>query len=283
VGGHSFEFTQEMTGQRSSEIVIPEDEVSLVPSENQISEPVVVPVTPFPTPQPVDPGADATDLETQKYQAALSAWEGLKAAHDADEEAKPPLVKMNVWLPVMYTHKVKMDGMELRVFHSFRGPILGALKSQDSNRAVLYSPTLLDPNIEQGRVHFLPIAFGGLDFTLYRSSCTGESAPQESVALAFADFVQANRDGNYEYRSMSAYHHIDVDYPANAEVRSVGLETVRLALFGLTPTLKSGEADQLQRARQLQQMTAMRASQQAREALSTPSADAPPSDDGAES
>lgn len=192
---------------------------------------------------------DENAEQWRKYREAESRF---KAIHADDK----PMLKVNMWVPVKMVEEASMDGMRLRIYHTPRGPIMGAVVSEDTSRVWLHSPCFIDPNIERGRVHFLPIAFAGFTFVLYRSSCFGESIPQEAEVEGYPHFVKRNKDGDYKFRMKAAYHHIEADVPDDAKLISSD-GNIRDALMGLVPTTDTREPKLFEQAKQ------MRAAQEA--------------------
>lgn len=188
-----------------------------------------------------DPAVHAEALK--KYRAEKERWE---AAHADDK----PMLEVNLWVPVRVTLQVLMDGQEVKIFHTLRGPIMALVKSEDIHRAFLYSPCFIDPNIERGRVHYLPIAFAGFEYVLYKGTSIGESTPQEAEVEGYPHFVSRNRAGDYTFRMKAAYHHIDADYPEDAKLISADGEP-RDALMGLIATSDTREQKLVDRARQV--------------------------------
>lgn len=195
------------------------------------------------------------------FKEAHDAWEKSKAKWETTQatlkekhdEFRKDRKKVNVWVNVLFTTKAKMDGKALKIYHTLRGPLMCQVLSEDSVKALVYSPCFLDPNIEKGRVHYLPLAFAGRYFTVYRSTCLGESVPQESEVVGYPHFVENNRKGDYKFRMRAAYHHVDADVPEGSQVVSADL-SVREPLFGLVPTSDTRERKQVARARQLKAM-----------------------------
>lgn len=246
VQGHKITLTYLTIGQRSANIQVAETEIEKIPKDNIISQEPVPPAK-FEEPEPstiVEPGKEAENAEAwKKHREAKDRFE---KAHAEDK----PMIAVNLWVPVTVIRKVEMDGHALRIFHTVRGPIMGAVLSEDSTRVWLYSPCFIDPNIERGRVHFLPIAFAGYEFCLYKSGI-GESVPQEAETEGYPHFVARNRSGDYTFRLKAAYHHIDADYPEDSRLVSID-GTPRDALMGLLLTSDSREQKLIERARRVQ-------------------------------
>jgi hypothetical protein len=279
--GFRIALKQQTIGKRSATCDVTEEELPKIPKENIISQQPKEPAK-FEMEEPpsiLSPGDDpkAHAKAQQEYRAAKERFE---AAHADD----PPMVTLNLWVPVKVTLQVLMDGHEVKIFHTLRGPVMGLVKSEDLHRAYLYSPCFIDPNIERGRVHYLPIAFAGFEFTLYKGGI-GESTPQEAEIEGYPYFVERNRKGDYTFRMKAAYHHIDADYPEDAKLISADGEP-RDALMGLVATSDTREQKLVDRARQVKALQEQqeRAAQAAEEAPPVPQAErkAPDSEDTAE-
>lgn len=194
----------------------------------------------------VEPGKEEENvLAWQKYREAKARFE----AEHADDE---PLLSVTAMIPVRINLQVLLDGQEVKIFHTLRGPIMGIVKNEDLNRAYLYSPCFLDPNIERGRVHYLPIAFAGFEFTLYKTGM-GESIPQEAEIEGYPHFVKRNRAGDYVFRMKAAYHHIEADLPDDAQLISAESKP-RDALLGLIATSDTREPKLIERTRQISEL-----------------------------
>ncbi len=249
-------------------MTLPDEKVAQIPKQDVIN----VEAVPFgekefdvkrPAPEtlPESQEAQAEALlvwEAEEENAKLiSDWETAKAEWDAKQEEGRKIFdekvkgykRVTAWMPVTFVLGAKMDGIPLKIFHTLRGPLLAMVVHEDSMKASVFSPCFLDPNIQKGRVHYMPIAFAGRYFTVYRNVCVGESVPQTAEIGGYPDFVKHNREGEYKFRSRSAYHHIDADLPEGAPVKSADLG-VREPLFGLIPTTDTREAKEVQRMRQ---------------------------------
>lgn len=205
------------------------------------------------------PFAEAMPTPTDNAEASAKRqheWEVAKAEHERKIAAEPARKKVNIWLPVNHTHKVTMDDRELKIFHTLRGPLMGSVLWEDMYKVGLFSPCFVDPNIERGRVHYLPIAFAGFTFTLYRATCMGEAVPQEAEAYGYPTFVERNRAGDYRFVQRAAYHHIEADMPYDAKLISAEAG-VREASFGLIPTSNTKEGRQVEVARRAEAMRAV--------------------------
>lgn len=248
---------QEVTGKRSEVRVYTEAEIEKLPKDAIISteEIAAYEVQEFAGKEPPEVGDESA------FKQAHEAWEKAKADWDANqikrrdehEKAREGKKQVNVWVDVLFTRIARMDGKSVKIYHTLRGPLMGQVVSEDSVKAMVYSPCFLDPNIERGRVHYLPLAFAGRYFTVYRSTCLGESVPQEAEVMGYPHFVENNRKGDYKFRMRAAYHHIDADMPEGSQVVSADL-SVREPLFGLVSTSDTRERKQVARARQLDAM-----------------------------
>jgi hypothetical protein len=210
--------------KRSETFLTPEPNVSQIKPELIISvtdpEPNEVPKKEYPA-APVQGDDEADDIYNKKYDT----WFKGKEAWEAEQEAKEPLKKVAVWAPVYHVVQALVDGKHLKVFHTPRGPVAGLVEHEDSNKVTLYSPALIDPNLQAGKVHYLPVAFAGYRFTIYRSSCVGESVPDQPVVLGYPKYVKANQNGDYIIRTRGAYHHIEADFATYVHpvVKDVGM------------------------------------------------------------
>jgi hypothetical protein len=243
-------------GKRSDTLTLSPEELKKIPEKDIISVSDLEP-KPYPVEEPsgvVDPNQPNRDIakELAEWKAKKEEWEKLNAIPPHLQGHK----KVNCWVAVTKVAKATMDGMELKIFHSVRGPIMGAIQgSEDLHRAFLYSPAYIDPNIERGRIHFLPIAFAGFEFTLYKDHCIGESIPQEAEILGYPPFVERNRKGDYQFRLKAAYHHIEADLPDAAKVVSADLD-VRAASEGAVVTSDTKEGKLIDKARAVKRMQA---------------------------
>lgn len=208
-------------------------------------------VVPEPFKEPPPTPTDNAEASAKRQHE----WEVAKGEYERKIAAEPPRKRVNLWLPVNHTHKVSMDGREVRIFHTLRGPLMGVVMWEDMYKVGLYSPCFVDPNIERGRVHYLPIAFAGYHFTLYRATCMGEAVPQEAEVYGYPTFVERNRAGDYRFVQRAAYHHIEADVPDDAKLISAEAG-VREASFGLIPTSNTKESRQVEVARRVEAMRA---------------------------
>lgn len=244
--GHRIEIAYLETGKRSTKVTVTEDILAQIPPSHIIAQEPVPPVTfdePAP-PETCEPAMEEAHAQAwAKYHAAKERFT-LEHAEDKAQRA------VDIWVPIKVVHHATFDGYPLRVFHTLRGPILGAVLHEDSHCAQLYSPCLIDPNIERGRVHYFPLAFAGYALTLYKTGI-GESVPQEAEIQGYPSFVERNRLGDYAFRLKAAYHHIEADYPDDAQLISVDASP-RDLLMGLLATSDTREERMLERARQAQ-------------------------------
>ncbi len=245
--GFRITLRQQEISKRSATFDIAEEELGKIPTENIISQTPKPPAV-FELEEPscvVEAGQEEANTEAwKKYRAEKERFD---AAHAGDK----PMVSVTAWIPVRVNLQVLMDGQEVKIFHTLRGPVMGLVKNEDLHRAYLYSPCFIDPNIERGRVHYLPLAFAGFEFTLYKGGI-GESIPQEAEIEGYPHFVERNRAGDYTFRMKAAYHHIEADYPEDAKLISADIEP-RDALVGLLATSDTREQKVVDRARQVQE------------------------------
>lgn len=231
--------------QRSATFDVPVAERSKIPDKFVISEEPKPPAK-FDVKEPstiVEPGKEEENATAwQKYREAKARFE---AEHVDDE----PMLSVTAMIPVRINLQVLIDGQEVKIFHTLRGPIMGVVKNEDLNRAYLYSPCFLDPNIERGRIHYLPIAFAGFEFTVYKTGM-GESIPQEAEIEGYPHFIKRNRVGDYTFRMKAAYHHIETDLPDDAQLISADGKP-RDALLGLIATSDTREQKLVERTKQI--------------------------------
>lgn len=232
----TLELREVLTGKRSITADMP---ISVL---KQIPEADVITVTDVPPPEPeaAIEGVEATEPPME-----------LPVAEDAP--VADLLQRVTFWEPVTHTLDVKLDGRPLRIFHTLRGPIIGQVLTEDSLKVTLFSPAMIDPNIQIDRIHYLPIAFAGRIFTLYKSTSIGESVPEEAEASGYPMFIKRNADGDYKFRMRAAYHHIEGGFP-DAGVVTVGPETVRQTQKGLMPTSSTKEPMMIDRAKRTEEM-----------------------------
>ena len=245
------------------------DEIDKIPKEAIISQRELPPAK-FEMEEPAHVALAGQEAENEK---AWVAYRNEKERFEATHADDKPMLEVNLWVPVKVTLEARMDGQVVKIFHTLRGPVMGLVKSEDMNRAFLYSPCFIDPNIERGRIHYLPIAFAGFEFTLYKGGM-GESTPQESEIEGYPHFVSRNRAGDYTFRMKAAYHHIEADYPEDAKLISADGEP-RDALMGLITTSDTREGKLIERGRQVQalqeqQAQAAQAQEEASEGVTSP-------------
>lgn len=250
-------------GKRSENLILSQEDVAKIPEKDLINVEELVP-KPYPVPEPsavATPDQPDRDIakDLAEWKAKKEEWEKLNAIPPHLKDHK----RVNCWVPVTRVAYATMDGMELKIYHTVRGPIMGAVQgSEDLHRAFLYSPCYIDPNIERGRIHFLPVAFAGFEFTLYKQNCIGESTPQEAEVFGYPSFVERNRKGDYQFRMKAAYHHIDADLPDAAKVVSADLD-VRAASEGAVVTTDTKEGKLIEKVRAVKQAQAAQAAKAA--------------------
>jgi hypothetical protein len=244
IAGHKLTLTKLLIGKRGEVLILSNADLAKVPPANLIkSEPV--PPPPFPQ---AELGEFKEGTPQEEIDAAKKAWAEAKDAwekvHPVDENVK----RVELWAPVFQLVQATMDGYPLKIFHTLRGPVLGMVTSEDTVKAFLHSPCFIDPNIERGRVHYLPLAFAGFEFILYKATSIGESVPQLAELSGYPEFVEANRRGLYQFRMRAAYHHIEADIPDDAPVLSISRD-VRHHEEGLIPTSDTREQAHIQKSR----------------------------------
>lgn len=252
VAGITLHLEQAVVGSQIQTVNLPEIELAKIPPE------AIIKVEALPEPPvPQYPGKEP-ELEKQEEHAAWLAhktsWEQQQLKqHEAEKEkqAQLQLKRVTLNVPITRTYKVTMDGHQLMVYHTLRGPVIGKVVGEDSNRVTLFSPCFLDPNITPDKIHYMPMAFAGEFFTLYRSTCLGESVPQETEAMGYPEFIKRNQEGHYQFRSRSAYHHVCTDTSDDIELVSV-TQGLRTPYFGLIPTSDTAELYLIEQARRQQ-------------------------------
>jgi hypothetical protein len=249
IGGHKLKLVQEVIGKRSETFQMTVEEFDKL---NDMVKAEVISATDVEPPKFEAPKPEPTGDE-EKDKGLLQTWEHAKTAHEDKVKNAPPRKEVNMWLPVTITHKAEMDGRQVRIFHTLRGPMLGMVVSESTHHATLYSPCMIDPNVEHGRVHYFPVAFAGFHFTVYKHVCMGESVPQEAEIQGYPSFVNHNRKGDYRFRQRAAYHHIDADVPDDAALVSAEIG-VRDASLGLIPTSDTREEREVNNARRIAAM-----------------------------
>lgn len=188
---------------------------------------------------------------TEEEIKLLPAQAIINLGEDVGEGRK----KVNFWEPVLQNVKVVMDGNELRIFHTLRGPVMGKIQRETATDVVLYSPCYIEPNIQAGKVHFLPVAFAGFLFRLFKTHCIGESVPDTEIVQAYPRFIKLNEEGEYKLRTKGAYHHIEADIDPEARVPSIELvPNIREQHEGIMPTSDTREIAAIAQARAMKQV-----------------------------
>lgn len=257
--GHTIELLLTTVGKRSETVELAETELENL-GEGQLISTEDLPRPTYPA-QPPEPPPEAPakedDAVSQEhaaavlaYSEAMVAYEEKKCSWEETEAQKPAQKRVNLWVPVNIVHKAKLDGQEVKIFHTLRGPVMGVVLHEDLYKAGVYSPCLIDPNVQTDKIHFFPIAFAGFNFLIYKQGM-GESIPQEAEIRGYAHFINRNRAGDYRFRMRAAYHHIDASVPEDSEVPVVP-KAVREPLFGLVPTSNTEEKRQIEKMRQRQ-------------------------------
>lgn len=273
IAGHKVRIVQQIVGRRLDLLRLPEEEVLKIPEANLVEvkdpEPQVFPKK--------EPPKIALAGQEAANENAWTRWRAEKAEWEQHNAVPEGIKEVKVWMPVLHVHEATLDGRKLRIFHTLRGPMIGAVDSEDMHYARLYSPALLDPNIQKGKIHFMPLAFAGLEFTVYKLSCIGISIPQLAEIRGYPHFVENNRQGDYQFRMKAAYHHVEADIPDDARVVSVEAE-VRGHQEGVVPTSDTREEQVIRKTRQMrhQQEAAEMPEEPAPEAPVEVAADAPP-------
>ena len=247
--GYNIILRQLIIAQRTATFDVSLEERSKIPEQYILTEEAKPPVQ-FEMKEPstiVEPGKEEENaIAWQKYREAKKRFE---AMHVDDE----PMLKVTALIPVHINKQVLMDGRDVKIFHTLRGPIMGIVINEDLNRAYLHSPCFIDPNIEKGRIHYLPIAFAGFEFVLCKTNMLGESIPQEAEIEGYPYFVKRNQEGDYVFRMKAAYHHIDADLPSDAQLISATNEP-RDALMGLIATSDTQESALVKGARKVEEI-----------------------------
>jgi hypothetical protein len=220
VDGHKLVLMQEEISKRSENIVMTVEEFDKL---NEQAKGAIITVEDV-VPPPFEAAPQPTEDEVASVRRQKE-WEAAKEAYDREIAAKPAKKKVCLWLPVRITHRVELDGQEVKIYHTLRGPVMGVVLHEDMDRAVLYSPCIVSPEVQKGRVHYLPIAFAGFEMSLSRrGACFGESVPQESEIMGYPRFIEMNRKGDYRFVMRAAYHHIDANLPEDGALVSVEAE-----------------------------------------------------------
>ena len=252
IEGFKVEMKRSELARRSTTILTTEENISKVKKEHIISvtEPLEEDL-PAKEEYPAAP-LRADDDTDETYTEKMTAWGVAKDKWDEEQAAKPPLKKLCVWAPIYRIVEARVDGMLLKVFHTLRGPMLGLVVSETSSSVTLYSPAYIDPNIQKGMVHFLPVAFAGYQITLHKP-CTGESSPDQPVVLGYPKFLKANQAGDFVMRTRGAYHHIEADFAeyAHPVVKDVGM---RELLQGILVTSDTRQPQELAKAAAMNKM-----------------------------
>jgi hypothetical protein len=262
LNGHTVKLTQVVLGQRIQTFHMTQEEFDQIDVDVRKSIMSVSDVEPEAFEPAPAPTADAAGNARRQKE-----WEAAKAAHDRKIAAQPKLKNVTMPLAIRQTLKATVDGAEVRIFHTVRGPMIGAIAWEDTDRAGLYSPCMLDCNIRPGSVHYIPVAFAGYMFTVYKKACIGESVPQESEIFGYPEFITQNKQGDYLFISRSALNHYDADIPASSQVVSADM-SVRDAGFGIVQSTDVRERIPIAHAQ---------ARKNTLEALQAPEAPAPPS------
>ena len=245
VEGVTVTMKRALLSKRSETFLTPDENVAKIKKENLISvsdpEEGEIPKQEYPA-APVR----GDDEEAEAFAAKLKTWEEGKAKWEEEQANKPPLKKVSVWAPVYHVTEARVDGMRLRVIHTVRGPMVGLVVSETSNEITLYSPAYIDPNIRQGQIHYLPVAFAGYSLTLHKP-CFGESDPDQPVVLGYPRFLKANQAGDYVLRQRGASHHIEADFAEYVKpvVQDVGMRDL---LRGILSTSDSRQPQEIARA-----------------------------------
>jgi hypothetical protein len=244
--------------KKSQTILVPEPSVAQIKPENLISVTDPEPEE-FPEPEafpeaPVPPEDLTASGAQEEYDTLLSTWEAQKEAWEEEQANKPPLKKVSLWIPVYHVVKATLDGHDLRIFHTVRGPIIGMVVHETSIEAVVYSPAYVDPNIKEGRVHFLPIAFAGYQLTIHKP-CLGESVPDYPICLGYPSYVKQNQQGDYLFRGKGAYHDVAADLDPQAS--SVSIDTgLRTHMAGALVTADTRQEKEVAQAKAMQKLAA---------------------------
>jgi hypothetical protein len=249
VDGLRVELERSLLHKKSICILVPEDQIRLLKKEDiiTVSDPQEKDLPP-PEEYPKAPER-GDDEDDEAFAAKTKSWENGKVAWEEAQAKKPPLKQVNMWTAIYHVTKATIDGYLFKAFHTVRGPMVGLVLSETSNTVTLYSPAYIDPNIQSGRVHFLPIAFAGYQLTLHKP-CFGESIPDQPVCLGYPAFIKQNQQGDYVLRSKSAYHVVDADIDLEAETVSVDVG-VRSLLEGALVTSDGRQPKEISQAKAL--------------------------------
>jgi len=254
IDGMRVELQRVLLCKNSQTILLREDQMSNLHKDNIIS-------VSDPRPEDIPKGEEYPkapargDNETDEaFDAKITSWETGKQTWQEKQDALAPYKQVGIWVPIYHVTAAKIDGLHFRVYHTVRGPMVGLVLSEDSNRVTLYSPAYVDPNLQVGRIHYLPIAFAGYQIILHKP-CFGEGVPDQPVCLGYPAFVKQNQKGDYVFRSKGAYHHIETDIAADAATVSID-RGVRSLLEGALVTTDTRQPKEVAQARALKQLQA---------------------------
>lgn len=259
VEGMQVELTRALLHRKSITVLVPEPQLDMIKKEDIIvvEDPKEgdIPEQKFP-----DAPVKGDDEDDAAFATKMTSWEQAKTNWEKAQAEKPPLKRVTMWQPIYHVTQAKVDGHNLKVFHTVRGPIVGLVMGESTQTVTLYSPAYLDPNIQQGRVHFLPLAFAGYQITLHKP-CFGESVPDQPICLAYPRYVKQNQQGDYIMRGKGAYHHVEADIDQDAPTVSVE-PGVRAKLAGALPTSDGRQAKEIAQAKAMQALQAQQRQQQ---------------------
>lgn len=252
------ELERALLHRKSITVLVPENQLELIKKEDII---VVEDPRPGDIPEQKFPSAPVSgdDVSVEAHRAKLKAWEEQRVAWEKAQAEKPPLKRVAMWQPIYHVTQAKVDGHTLKVVHTVRGPIVGMVIGEDTQRVTLYSPAYLDPNIQPGKTHFLPVAFAGYQLTLHKP-CFGDSVPDQPICLAYPTYVKRNQQGDYIMRGKGAYHHVEADIDQDSPAVSVE-PGVRAKLAGALPTSDGRQAKEIAQAKAMQAMKAQQQQQ----------------------
>lgn len=191
------------------------------------------------------------DASDEIREQVNKQWNAGKAKFDEEQAALPPFKYVTANMPIYDVLEAKIDNMQVRIFHTLRGPIIGMILEHTEWKTTLYSPCFLDPNVTEGKVNCLPIAFAGYRYTLYHRNCMGESLPDEAILLGYPNFIVRNRVGDYKYRSRGAYTDILADMAEDAQFTQTE-NPVRQALRGLILTSDVRQTAEIEKRKALE-------------------------------
>jgi len=211
---------QEEISKRSETVQMTVDEFEKL--NEQAKDAIITVSDVIPPPFEAAPPPTEDEVASTRRQ---KEWEAAKNAYDREIESKPKQKTVCFWLPVRITHRAELDGREVKIYHTLKGPVMGVVLHEDMDRAVLYSPCLLAPDTQKGRVHYVPIAFAGFEMSLSRrGACFGESIPQEAELMGYPKFIEMNKRGDYRLVMRAAYHHINANLPEDGGLVSADLD-----------------------------------------------------------